>query len=330
MAIQDYCIGLKGAVNAIHRVTRALSGNVNSTTISDAVEEVAIAIENGGGGGGGGTTDHTKLQNRDNADQHPIGAITGLETKLNEKANVSNTYTKSEVDSSLATKQEKLQSGTNIKTINDESLLGGGNINTGSFGIGAGDNGLFISGKNDKGNNTSFTIYGFDNKAFITLAGGDLGESVQIPLYDGNYIDDMLIAYASKTYVDTADTNLQTQIDALEAPVQTQGNWMYKVYSDGTFDAWYKATGQSLTITATSGNLYRSELQTLILPTDLTDGKTVTIQTATPGVSHNNYPVWGILASIQGTEVRYYALSGGSRTASPNYIVTAHVFGTIQ
>lgn len=28
--------------------------------------------------GGGGTTDHTKLTNRDAADQHPIGAISGL------------------------------------------------------------------------------------------------------------------------------------------------------------------------------------------------------------------------------------------------------------
>lgn len=135
MAIQDYCIGLRGAVSAIHRVTRALSGNVNSTTISDAVEEVAIAIENGGGGGGGGTTDHTKLQNRDSADQHPIGAITGLETELNGKANASSTYTKSEIDSLLATKQEELQSGTNIKTINNASLLGSGNIDIQGGGI---------------------------------------------------------------------------------------------------------------------------------------------------------------------------------------------------
>ena len=32
--------------------------------------------------GGGGTTDHTKLTNRDAADQHPIGAITGLSERL--------------------------------------------------------------------------------------------------------------------------------------------------------------------------------------------------------------------------------------------------------
>lgn len=33
-------------------------------------------------GGTGGTNDHTKLSNRDAADQHPIGAITGLEAAL--------------------------------------------------------------------------------------------------------------------------------------------------------------------------------------------------------------------------------------------------------
>ena len=54
-------------------------------------------------------------------------------------------YTESEVDSALNGKQAKLISGTNIKTINNQSLLGSGNIDiqggggsvigTGSFSI---------------------------------------------------------------------------------------------------------------------------------------------------------------------------------------------------
>lgn len=40
-------------------------------------------------------------------------------------------YTKEEVDEKLATKQDLLVSGTNIKTINSQSLLGEGNINVG-------------------------------------------------------------------------------------------------------------------------------------------------------------------------------------------------------
>ena len=38
-----------------------------------------------GRGGSGGTSDHTKLVNRDAADQHPMSAITGLESALDGK-----------------------------------------------------------------------------------------------------------------------------------------------------------------------------------------------------------------------------------------------------
>lgn len=45
------------------------------------------------------------------------------------KADKATTYTKSEVDTALSGKQATLVSGTNIKTINNQSLLGSGNIN---------------------------------------------------------------------------------------------------------------------------------------------------------------------------------------------------------
>lgn len=38
------------------------------------------------GGGGGGTIDHSELENRDLAGQHPIGAIEGLQEALDELA----------------------------------------------------------------------------------------------------------------------------------------------------------------------------------------------------------------------------------------------------
>lgn len=41
---------------------------------------------------------------------------------------IANYYTKTETDTALATKQATLVSGTNIKTINNESILGSGNI----------------------------------------------------------------------------------------------------------------------------------------------------------------------------------------------------------
>ena len=40
-----------------------------------------------------------------------------------------NIYSKEQTDTKLSSKQDKLVSGTNIKTINNKSLLGAGNIN---------------------------------------------------------------------------------------------------------------------------------------------------------------------------------------------------------
>ena len=49
-------------------------------------------------------------------------------TLLGGKADTAATYTKTEVDTALGGKQATLVSGTNIKTINNESILGSGNI----------------------------------------------------------------------------------------------------------------------------------------------------------------------------------------------------------
>lgn len=50
----------------------------------DAINEVKKIADAGGSGGGGeqGTIDHSKLINRDVADQHPMRAITGLEEAI--------------------------------------------------------------------------------------------------------------------------------------------------------------------------------------------------------------------------------------------------------
>lgn len=60
------------------------------------------------GGGGGGTSDHSQLSNRDAADQHPVSAITGLQTALNGK-------------------QDTLTAGSGISIVNNIiSATGGG------------------------------------------------------------------------------------------------------------------------------------------------------------------------------------------------------------
>lgn len=53
---------------------------------------------------------------------------TEVDTALSGKADTATTYTKTEVDTALSGKQATLVSGTNIKTVGTNSLLGSGNI----------------------------------------------------------------------------------------------------------------------------------------------------------------------------------------------------------
>lgn len=59
-------------------------GNLEDLETGDKSNLVAAINEvaQSGGGGTGGTSDHTKLQNRDAEDQHPMSAITGLTNAL--------------------------------------------------------------------------------------------------------------------------------------------------------------------------------------------------------------------------------------------------------
>lgn len=87
--------------------TDIVSGNSNIVIERDPVtNQVKIFGE---GGGSGGTLDHAELINRSAADQHPINAITGLQAALDSK-------------------QATLISGTNLKTLLGESLLGSEDI----------------------------------------------------------------------------------------------------------------------------------------------------------------------------------------------------------
>ena len=63
------------------------------------------------------------------ANKADTSAVTeAITAAVSGKADTSSVYTKSEVDTALNAKQDTLVSGTNIKTINNESILGEGNI----------------------------------------------------------------------------------------------------------------------------------------------------------------------------------------------------------
>ena len=98
----------------------------------------------GSGGGGTQAIELTQAQYDALVDKDPnvfyiitdaeAGDLTNYYTKtetntlLGGKADTATTYTKTEVDTALGGKQPTLVSGTNIKTINNESILGSGNI----------------------------------------------------------------------------------------------------------------------------------------------------------------------------------------------------------
>ena len=67
--------------------------------------------------GGGGTTDHSKLENRDAADQHPISAITGLEEALTPLVGTTQTITPSQVLAAI-------KAGRDIALQYTDSVLG--------------------------------------------------------------------------------------------------------------------------------------------------------------------------------------------------------------
>ena len=123
---------------------------INLPILKDEGIDINISLASNSGSGSG-TSNHFELLYRDMANQHPISAITNLQETLNNKANkdeipnvdgfitndelenkgyltehqdISNLATKDE----LGNKQDILISGTNIKTINNESILGSGNI----------------------------------------------------------------------------------------------------------------------------------------------------------------------------------------------------------
>ena len=55
------------------------------------------------GGGEGGTTDHALLTNRDAVDQHPIGAISGLQSALDGKTATGHTHTAAQISDATTT-----------------------------------------------------------------------------------------------------------------------------------------------------------------------------------------------------------------------------------
>lgn len=155
------------------------------------------------------------------------------------------------------------------------------------------------------------------------------------------------VVYGNRTLIDITDSTVTPQTlakgvvaynssgEKIEGTMQglgeikTQGNYKYRVNDDGTFEVWFKQTEYTISINYQSGTLYRSPLTSLALPSDLYNNYNCNIVFASVDCAHNNFPTFGMLASIYETGANFYAMSGGNRGTSSSYILSAYFFGTL-
>lgn len=114
---------------------------------------------------------------------------TQVDTALVDKADASNVYTKTQTDTLLRAKQDNLISGTSIKTLNGNSLLGSGDITVG------GSSDISVIKVIDFGWGTAFTTYHseFDNTK--------VGIAYELDDDDDEYVD--TIRRISFTFIST-------------------------------------------------------------------------------------------------------------------------------
>ena len=119
-------------------------------------------------GGSGGTSDHSKLINRDNADQHPMSAVTGLVEALNGKQPTGNYLT-----------QDDLQSATNaaLEQAKASGAFDGADGTTPHIG----GNGNWYLGDTDTGKPSRG-----ETGAGMDITGATVGQIAKITAVDGS------------------------------------------------------------------------------------------------------------------------------------------------
>lgn len=140
----DLTQGIQNTLDSVANKQDTLQSGVNIKTINDQsiLGSGNIVIEGGGGSSvdiiddlNSERTDAALSANQGRVLKGMIPSLTGYatETWVENKnyltsSDISGKADKSYVDNGLATKQDTLVSGTNVKTINNESILGSGNI----------------------------------------------------------------------------------------------------------------------------------------------------------------------------------------------------------
>lgn len=130
----DYGISFAEQVFMYQLVVQTSASYSNTAkVVIAAVRKITEKLASSGSTYSAGT--HSELTGRENSDQHPISAITNLQTSLNSKQDtlVSNTNIKTINSTTILGSgdiavQPTLVSGTNIKTVNSATILGSGDI----------------------------------------------------------------------------------------------------------------------------------------------------------------------------------------------------------
>lgn len=191
------------------------------SNIIDKIQVSGVTYDIGGSGGGGNpTVELTQAEYDALVTAGTVSADTYYIITDAQAGDLTNYYTKTETNTLLAGKQATLVSGTNIKTINNESILGTGNIDI--QGGGGGVNIVQTTGTsttdvmsqdavstqlNNKANKTAaFGGYGFvsssdgDYIQYKNVNNSNIGNSIYYPKINGKGILTSNNIYARNNY----------------------------------------------------------------------------------------------------------------------------------
>lgn len=271
---------------------------------------------------------------------------TEISTALESKADTATTYTKTETDNAItaatSTKQDTLVSGTNIKTINGETLLGEGNITiegggssyTAGDGIDINNDVISVTGKVDTSTYNTYTaatdtalaskqttltagtgISIVDNVISAT-GGGVGGESCTVDstaifyTFSGRYSNDALDMMARYAVLDYAQDKTETPDTSIEVYFRDID---YIQYVNQTIQLNYSTSSYTL------GDISQAEYIDVTYDSTIDDFKiaVATAYTSTVFIDNINFLNGNI-------KVPFYTISSGSPcTAIENDIPTA-------
>ena len=233
------------------------SGLINNITINgeavtkDTIIEKLDAVSNSSTGGGGGTVDAYTKEEADNKFASK-DELTNVQTVANDADTKVDALTPrvEGVETALGNKQDTLVSGTNIKTINNQSILGNGNIEV------SGDVDLTTYYTKTEADGKFATVTGFNEQAADISALQTAMGNKQDTLVSGTNIKtvnsqsilgsgDLAISGVSEEQaqeiakIPTLETELAQKANVSDIPtVQTdyQGTNKKYIYSEGNID----------------------------------------------------------------------------------------------